>query len=63
MSAYSDPRVDFAAQHPKIDRLGEKRESDVCFTPNSDRESGRLQTVMSAFTPKADMCSATRDVR
>ena len=31
--------------------------------PNSDRESGFPQTVMSALPPKADMCGATRDVR
>src|SRR5262245_38764258 len=30
--------------------------------PNSDRESGHPQTVMSALPPKADMCGATRDV-
>src|SRR5262245_11874381 len=36
--------------------------SDVCFTPNSDRESGLPQTVMSALPPKADMCSAVADV-
>jgi len=35
----------------------------VCFTPNSDRESGFPQTVMSALPPKADMCSAVADVR
>src|SRR5262245_48915603 len=35
--------------------------SDVRFTPNSDRKS-RPQTVMSALPPKADMCSAARDV-
>src|SRR5262245_50147222 len=29
----------------------------------SDRESGFSQTVMSALPPKADMCSANRDVR
>src|SRR5215467_6776115 len=33
--------------------------SDVCFTPNSDRESGHRQTVRSALPPKADMCGAT----
>src|SRR5262245_26698454 len=37
--------------------------SDVRSTPNSDRESGFLQTVMSALPPKADMGGATRDVR
>src|SRR5262249_1585549 len=36
--------------------------SDVCFTPNSDRESGLPQEVMSALPPKADMCSAKADV-
>ena len=35
----------------------------VRFTPNSDRESGLPQTVMSALPPKADMCGATGDVR
>jgi hypothetical protein len=35
----------------------------VRFTPNSDRESGFPQTVMSALPPKADMCGAARDVR
>jgi hypothetical protein len=34
----------------------------VRFTPNSDRESGLPQTVMSALPPKADMCSALADV-
>jgi hypothetical protein len=37
--------------------------SDVRFTPNSDRESGLPQKVMSALPPKADICGATRDVR
>jgi hypothetical protein len=37
--------------------------SDVRFTPNSDRESGLPQKVMSALPPKADMCGATMDVR
>src|SRR5262245_35953975 len=43
--------------------------ADVCtapahvrFTPNSDRESGLRQTVMSALPPKADMCSALAQV-
>jgi hypothetical protein len=35
----------------------------VRFAPNSDRESGFPQTVMSALPPKADMCSAAGDVR
>jgi len=49
-------------------RFGSK--ADMCsakwhvrFTPNSDRESGLPQTVMSALPPKADMFAATRDVR
>ena len=44
--------------------------ADICsakghvrFAPNSDRESGFPQTVMSALPPKADMCSANGDVR
>jgi len=32
--------------------------SDVCFTPNSDRESEIPQKAMSGLPPKADMCSA-----
>jgi hypothetical protein len=35
----------------------------VRFTPNSDRESGHRQSVMSALPPKADMCSASAYVR
>jgi hypothetical protein len=49
-------------------RFGSK--ADMCsasthvrFTPDSDRDSGLPQTVMSALPPKADMCGATRDVR
>src|SRR5262245_36764193 len=49
-------------------RFGSK--ADICaapdhvrFTPNSDRESGHPQKVMSAFPPKADMCGARADVR
>jgi hypothetical protein len=34
---------------------------DVCCYPNSDRESGFLQKVMSALPSKADMCSAVFD--
>jgi len=37
--------------------------SDVCFTPNSDHESGHPQTVMSALALKADMCGANLNVR
>jgi hypothetical protein len=40
--------------------------ADICaaqrhvrFTPNSDRESGHQQTVMSALPPKADVCANT----
>jgi hypothetical protein len=36
--------------------------SHVCFTPNSDRESGLPQPTMSALPPKADMCSANEHV-
>jgi hypothetical protein len=35
----------------------------VRFTPNSDRESGCSQEVMSALHLKADMCGANTDVR
>jgi len=34
----------------------------VRFTPNSDRDSGLPQTVMSALPPKADMCSALANI-
>src|SRR5262245_14499470 len=34
----------------------------VRFTPNSDRESGHRQTVMSALSPKADMCDSIAHV-
>src|SRR5262245_28475666 len=37
--------------------------SHVRFRPNSDRESGHRQTVMSALPPIADMCGAKADVR
>src|SRR5262245_29037778 len=37
--------------------------SDVRFTPNSDRDSGLPQTVMSALPLKADICGAKADVR
>src|SRR5262249_8550386 len=40
----------------KADMCGATRH--VRFAPNSDRESGHRQTVMSALPPKADMCSA-----
>jgi hypothetical protein len=43
--------------------------ADICsakghvrFTPNSDRKADFPQTVMSALTPKADMCGALADV-
>src|SRR5262249_15102952 len=36
--------------------------SDVRFTPNSDRESGLPQTIMSALSPIADMWGANGDV-
>jgi hypothetical protein len=37
--------------------------SDVRFTPNSDRESAIPKKVMSALSPKADMCGAQAHVR
>jgi hypothetical protein len=43
--------------------------ADICsatahvrFTPNSDRKSGHPHKVMSALPPKADRCSAKRNV-
>src|SRR5262245_8118002 len=43
--------------------------ADICsakghvrFAPNSDRDSGFPQTVMSALPPKADMCGAVAHV-
>jgi hypothetical protein len=49
------------------DRFGSK--ADICgatshvrFTPNSDRESGLPQPVMSALLLRADMCVAKRHV-
>ena len=35
----------------------------VRFTPNSDRECGLPQTVVSALPPKADSCTAAAHVR
>jgi hypothetical protein len=52
------PDVRFGSQ---ADICGAK--AHVCFTPNSDHESGHRQTVMSALPPKADMCGAIADVR
>jgi len=45
--------------------LGQKQTCalQICFTPNSDRESEIPQKAMSALPPKADMCGATSDVR
>jgi len=36
-------------------------QAHVCFTPNSDRESGFSQKAMSALPPKADRCSVNRN--
>jgi hypothetical protein len=51
-------------QHVRFGSLADicSAKGHVRFTPNSDRESGLLQKVMSALTPKADMCSAVADV-
>jgi hypothetical protein len=62
-----EPDGEDAAQglSPANVRFGSK--ADMCaakrhvrFTPNSDRESGFRQNVMSALPPKADMCGAVR---
>jgi len=39
------------------------QKSDIRFTSNSDRESGFAQKVMSALSPKADVCAALVKVR
>ena len=44
----------------KADMCSAKRH--VRFSPNSDRESGLRQTVMSALPPIADMCGALAHV-
>ena len=51
----------FVCFGPKADMCAAT--SHVRFTPNSDRESGFPQTVMSALPPKADMCGALAHVR
>ena len=51
------PNVRFGSE---ADICGAKRH--VRFTPDSDRESGLRQTVMSALPPIADMCSALAHV-
>src|SRR5215831_1734525 len=60
----------FEFQRPHDVRFGSKSKADMCvaksdvrFAPNSDRESGLPQTVMSALPLKADMCSAPAHVR
>src|SRR5262247_1390394 len=66
--AWTSHRINFYTYSGRVDvRFGSKADmcvakSDVRFTPNSDRESGLPQTVMSALPPKADMCSAVADV-
>ena len=45
----------------KADICGAK--CHVCFTPDSDHESGHVPIVMSALPPQADRCSAVADVR
>ena len=56
--ALRDPNVRFGSLADVYSAKGLVR-----LTPNSDRESGFSQTVMSALPPKADMCGATGDVR
>jgi hypothetical protein len=64
---YLRTQVMTPAQEISCVRFGS--EADMCdaqahvrFTPNSDRNSGRALTVMSALPPKADMCGATGNV-
>jgi hypothetical protein len=54
--------------HSRHVRFGSKADiraakTHVRFTPDSDRNRGLFQTVMSALPPKADMCSALAKVR
>jgi hypothetical protein len=58
---HSDPLKVYVRFGSKADMCGAKRH--VRFAPNSDRESGFPQTVMSALPPKADMCGALAHVR
>jgi hypothetical protein len=51
------PNVRFGSQ---ADICAAKRH--VRFTPNSDRNNGHRQTVMSTLPPKADMCGALANV-
>ena len=51
------PNVDFGSKAGSWSAA-----THVRFTPNSDRESGHPQEVMSALPPKADMCTANTDV-
>src|SRR5262245_35872054 len=53
-------KIVFQQYRSKADVRTAKRH--VRFTPNSDRESGFSQTVMSALPPKADMCGARAHV-
>jgi len=51
----------------EMSALGQKQTYAVqhamsALPPNSDRESGHAAMVMSALTPKADMCGANRHV-
>jgi hypothetical protein len=66
--AESEKYTDFRTLIACDVRFGSK--ADICsakrhvrFTPNSDRESGLRQTVMSALRLKADVCSALAHVR
>jgi hypothetical protein len=60
------PKADMCGATSDV-RFGSKADmcvakSNVRFDPNSDRESGFPQKVISASPPKADMCSALTHV-
>src|SRR5262245_38757602 len=56
-------QLDFPFTCGIIWHLEPNRPKGVRFTPDNDRKSGFPHKVMSALPPKADMCSAARDVR
>src|SRR5512139_4067915 len=68
--ASSTVQDEVAAQTSALEDVRFGSLADICaairqcirFAPNSDRESGFPQTVMSALPPKADRCSAKRNV-
>jgi hypothetical protein len=63
-STHNEISLLVAQSATRMSALGQKRTcASHPLCPNSDRESGFLQTVISALHPIADMCSAVADVR